>query len=70
MEKQKERARGAWKGSGEEAVAECYLKAASSGILSEFAVMKALSGLNQRLRLFSSMETSERAAEGQKAILF
>jgi len=36
MELQRERARGAWKGSGEEAVAECYLKVSSSGILSEF----------------------------------
>lgn len=36
MGKQRERARGAWKGSGEEAIAECYLKASSSGILSEF----------------------------------
>ena len=36
MEQQRIRARGAWKGSGEEAVAECYLKASSSGIVSEF----------------------------------
>ena len=36
MERQRERARGAWKGSGEEAVAECYLKVSSSGIASEF----------------------------------
>ena len=34
MEQQRIRARGAWKGSGEEAVAECYLKASSSGIVS------------------------------------
>jgi alanyl-tRNA synthetase len=36
MEQQRVRARGAWKGSGEEAIAECYLKASSSGIVSEF----------------------------------
>ena len=36
MERQRERARGAWKGSGEEAVAECYLKASSSGVVSAF----------------------------------
>jgi len=36
MEAQRERARGAWKGSGEEAIAECYLKASSSGVTSEF----------------------------------
>ncbi|KAF0155136.1 MAG: alanyl-tRNA synthetase [Syntrophaceae bacterium] len=36
MEQQRERARGAWKGSGEEAVAECYLKSSSSGIITEF----------------------------------
>ncbi len=36
MERQRERARGAWKGSGEEAVSACYLKASSSGVLSAF----------------------------------
>ncbi|MGA2782447.1 MAG: alanine--tRNA ligase [Smithella sp.] len=36
MEQQRVRARGAWKGSGEEAIAEYYLKASSSGIVSEF----------------------------------
>ncbi len=36
MERQRQRARGAWKGSGEEAVAECYLKASSSGVVSAF----------------------------------
>jgi alanyl-tRNA synthetase len=36
MEQQRVRARGAWKGSGEEAVSECYLKSSSSGIVTEF----------------------------------
>ncbi|MGV8057643.1 MAG: alanine--tRNA ligase [Smithellaceae bacterium] len=36
MEQQRERARGAWKGSGEEAIGECYLKASSAGIVTEF----------------------------------
>ncbi len=36
MEQQRERARGAWKGSGEEAIAECYLKLSSSGIATTF----------------------------------
>ncbi|MCK7509041.1 MAG: hypothetical protein MZV70_36745 [Desulfobacterales bacterium] len=42
MERQRERARGAWKGSGEEAVAECYLKAIEfRNRHANFAVMKA-----------------------------
>ena len=36
MEQQRERARGAWKGSGEESIDECYLKASSSGIVTNF----------------------------------
>jgi alanyl-tRNA synthetase len=36
MERQRERARGAWKGSGEEAVSACYLKSSSSGVVSAF----------------------------------
>ena len=36
MEQQRERARGAWKGSGEEAVAQCYLKVSGSGVATEF----------------------------------
>jgi alanyl-tRNA synthetase len=68
MEKQKERARGAWKGSGEEAVAECYLKAASSGILSEFCgyegVIKTQSLITA---IFIDGKPVERATDGQKA---
>jgi alanyl-tRNA synthetase len=36
MEQQRIRARGAWKGSGEEAIAECYLKTVSSGTVTDF----------------------------------
>ncbi len=43
MEQQRVRARGAWKGSGEEAVAECYLKSSSSGIVTEFCGYESVS---------------------------
>ena len=42
MERQRQRARVAWKGSGEEAVAECYLKASSSGVVSAFCGYEAV----------------------------
>jgi alanyl-tRNA synthetase len=48
MELQRERARGAWKGSGEEAVAECYLKVSSSGVLSEFCGYEGVTGTRQK----------------------
>jgi alanyl-tRNA synthetase len=68
MEKQKERARGAWKGSGEEAVAECYLKAASSGILSEFCGYEGVIRTKSKVAaIFIDGKPVERAAEGQKA---
>jgi len=68
MEQQRVRARGAWKGSGEEAVAECYLKASSSGILSEFCgyegVVKAQSKITA---IFVDGKPAETAREGQQA---
>jgi alanyl-tRNA synthetase len=36
MEQQREKARAAWKGSGEEAIGECYLKLSSSGMATNF----------------------------------
>ncbi len=36
MERQRERAQEAWKGSGEEAIAACYLKTTSAGVITEF----------------------------------
>jgi len=68
MEQQRIRARGAWKGSGEEAIAECYLKASSSGILSEFCgyegVVKAESKITA---IFVDGKPTDTASEGQHA---
>jgi len=68
MEQQRKRARGAWKGSGEEAIAECYLKASSSGILSEFCgyegVVKAQSKITA---IFVDGKPADTASEGQQA---
>ena len=68
MEQQRVRARGAWKGSGEEAVAECYLKASSSGIVSEFCgyegVIKAQSKV---AAIFMNGQPVQVANEGQDA---
>ena len=68
MEQQRFRARGAWKGSGEEAVAECYLKASSSGIVSEFCgyegVIKAQSKV---AAIFINGQSVQSAKEGQEA---
>ena len=68
MEQQRVRARGAWKGSGEEAVAECYLKVSSSGIISEFCgyegVIKAQSKV---AAIFINGQSVQSAEEGQDA---
>jgi len=68
MERQRIRARGAWKGSGEEAIAECYLKASSSGILSEFCgyegVVKAESKITA---IFAEGKPADTVSEGQQA---
>jgi len=68
MEQQRERARGAWKGSGEEAISECYLKASSSGILSEFCgyegVVKAHSKVTA---IFVEGKPADTVSEGQHA---
>src|SRR5208283_95514 len=68
MEQQRERARGAWKGSGEEAIAECYLKASSMGIISEFCGYE---GTNKRdakvLAIFVDGNPADSVREGQKA---
>jgi len=68
MEQQRERARGAWKGSGEEAIAECYLKASSSGIVSEFCgyegVIKAQSKVAS---IFMNGQSVQSANEGEGA---
>ena len=68
MERQRERARGAWKGSGEEAVAECYLKVSSSGVVSEFCGYEGISKDEANvMAIFVEGKSSEIAATGQKA---
>jgi alanyl-tRNA synthetase len=68
MEQQRERARGAWKGSGEEAVAECYLKVSSSGILSEFCGYEGVTKEQTKVTaIFVDGKPAEIAREGQQA---
>jgi alanyl-tRNA synthetase len=68
MELQRERARGAWKGSGEEAVAECYLKVSSSGILSEFCGYEGVTRDKAKVTaIFVDGKPAEIAHVGQQA---
>ena len=68
MERQRERARGAWKGSGEEAVAECYLKVSSSGIISEFCGYETVRKDEAEVTaIFVDGKPADMAKEGQKA---
>jgi alanyl-tRNA synthetase len=67
MEQQRIRARGAWKGSGEEAVAECYLKASSSGIVTEFCGYEGEKGEAKVMAIFMDGKPADSAREGQKA---
>ncbi|HLZ19937.1 MAG TPA: alanine--tRNA ligase, partial [Smithellaceae bacterium] len=68
MERQRERARGAWKGSGEEAVSECYLKASSSGIITEFCGYDAVRREEAKVTaIFVDGQPVDQAREGQKA---
>ena len=68
MELQRERARGAWKGSGEEAVAECYLKVSSSGVLSEFCGYEGVTRDQAKVTaIFVDGKPVEIAREGQDA---
>jgi len=68
MEQQRERARGAWKGSGEEAVAECYLKASSSGIVTEFCGYDAVSKDAAHVQaIFVDGKPADTAHKGQQA---
>jgi len=68
MEAQRERARGAWKGSGEEAVAECYLKTSSSGVTTEFCGYEKIKKDDAEIKaIFIDGKPLETASEGQKA---
>jgi len=68
MQQQRERARGAWKGSGEEAVAECYLKASSSGIVTEFCGYADVVQAQSKIKaIFVEGKPADTAREGQAA---
>jgi len=68
MEQQRERARGAWKGSGEEAVAECYLKLSSSGIATEFCGYEGNTEADSKITaIIVEGQTVETLSEGQEA---
>ena len=68
MQRQRERARGAWKGSGEEAVAECYLKTSSSGVVTEFCGYETVSRDEAKVTaIFVEGKPVEIAREGQPA---
>jgi alanyl-tRNA synthetase len=68
MDQQRVRARGAWKGSGEEAVAECYLKASSSGIISEFCGYEGVIKASSKVAaIFINGQSVQSAEEGQDA---
>jgi alanyl-tRNA synthetase len=68
MEQQRERARGAWKGSGEEAIAECYLKASSMGVISEFCGYEGTNKSDAKvLAIFVDGNPADSVREGQNA---
>ena len=68
MERQRERARGHWKGSGEEAVADCYLKVSSSGIVTEFCGYEGVVRAESTVAaIFTNGQSVQEAQEGQDA---
>ena len=68
MQQQRERARGAWKGSGEEAVADCYLKASSSGIVTDFCGYEDFVKSESRIKaIFVEGKPAEIVRKGQSA---
>ena len=68
MDQQRERARGAWKGSGEEAVAQCYLKASSSGIITDFCGYEGMIKADSKIAaIFINGQSLQSAEEGQNA---
>jgi alanyl-tRNA synthetase len=71
MEIQRERARGAWKGSGEEAVSEVYQKLSVQGIKTNFV---GLNGLLERpahvVAILKDNQRVDSIGEGDKAELF
>ncbi|MEN6620643.1 MAG: alanine--tRNA ligase [Smithella sp.] len=67
MEQQRERARGAWKGSGEEAIDECYLKLSSSGITTNFCGYEAVKAESKITAIIVDGNPVEALYDGQEA---
>ncbi len=68
MERQRERAREAWKGSGEEAIAECYLKATSSGVITQFCGYDGVTSAQSKITaIFIEGQPADAITEGQNA---
>jgi alanyl-tRNA synthetase len=66
MEKQREKARQAWKGSGEEAVAESYRSLRDEGVTSEFVGYEKLGAQTSLRALLIGGHPAEEASEGQE----
>ena len=68
MQQQRERARGAWKGSGEEAIGECYLKLSSSGIATDFCGYEGVTKADSQIStIIIDGKVVESLSEGQEA---
>jgi len=71
MEAQRERARESWKGSGEQAVADSYLKLAAKGISTEFIGYRGVTESASRITaIFKKDVEVEGLQEGEKAEVF
>jgi alanyl-tRNA synthetase len=67
MEQQRERARKAWKGSGEEAIDECYLKLSISGIATNFCGYEAAKAESKITAIIVEGNPVEALYDGQEA---
>lgn len=70
MEKQKERARGAWKGTGEKKVADFYYQLADQGLQTEFVGYKTLETESVVTALFVKGGRRDKATAGEEVELF
>jgi len=66
MEAQRQRAREAWQGSGEEAVAEVYQKLSVSGIQTTFVGYETLTTASKVIAILKEGQTVPRLAEGEE----
>jgi alanyl-tRNA synthetase len=66
MEIQRERAREAWKGSGEEAVSEVYQKLSVSGIKTAFVGYETITATSKVTAILRNGQSIERLAEGEQ----